>query len=103
MEHQRLVCINDNGDRLAYICAFNDPVIGSSVSPYKAIRKATWIFLMVDHPIKLTTLKLAESRGEASSDHHPLQGTLKVKLRAHRALQVDHSTNTTHNTRRAKI
>ena len=98
MGHQRLGCISDNGDRFAYICAVNDPVNGSSVSPYIAIHEGTWIFLMVDHPIKLTTLKLAGTKGEASSNHHPLQGTLKVKLRAHRALQVDHSSNTTNNT-----
>ena len=86
MGRQGLGCINDNGDRFAYLCAFNDPVIGSSVSPYKAIRRATWIFLMVDHPTKLTTLQLAESGREASSDHHLLLGTLKVKLTAHRHL-----------------
>ena len=43
-------------------------------------------FLMVDYPTKLTTLQLAESGREASSDHHLLLGTLKGKLRAHRDL-----------------
>ena len=36
--------MNNNGERLADMCAFNRLVIGGSIFPHKRIHKITWIF-----------------------------------------------------------
>ena len=35
--------MNDNGERLVNLCAFNNLVIGGSIFPHRRIHKATWV------------------------------------------------------------
>ena len=38
-----LGCLNENGERFADLCFFNDLVIGDSIFPHKTIHKASWV------------------------------------------------------------
>ena len=50
MGRQGLGKINENGEMLAYLCAFNNMIIRGSVFPHDRIHKATWI--SPDHRIE---------------------------------------------------
>ena len=43
MGHHGLGVMNDNGERLADLCALNKLVLGRSVFPHRRIHKATWL------------------------------------------------------------
>lgn len=76
-------------------CAFNDLVFGGSISPHKAIHKATWISPdgrsanQIDHIAirrkwRRSLKNVRVKRGaDVVSDNCLLLGTLTVKLRAH--------------------
>ena len=40
---QELGKMNENGEKLADLCAFNNMIIGGSVFPHRRIHKATWV------------------------------------------------------------
>ena len=56
--HHGLGCTDDNGDRFANLCAFNDQVFGGNIFTHKLKPsiKPHGFLLMVDHLTKLTTL-----------------------------------------------
>ena len=98
MGRHGLGCINDNGDRFANLCAFNDLVIGGNIFSHKAIHKATWIspdgrssnqtdHIAIGRKWRRSLMDVrVKRRADVASDHHLLLGTLKGKLRAHRDL-----------------
>ena len=43
MGRQVLRKMNENGEMLAYFCAFNNMIIGGSVFPHRRVHKATWV------------------------------------------------------------
>ena len=43
MGRQVLSKMNQNGDMLAGVCAFNNMIIGGSIFPYRRIHEATWV------------------------------------------------------------
>lgn len=85
--------MNENGERLADLCANNNLVIGGSVFPHKRIHKATWVSrdLSTENQIHnfCITKKFRRSlqdvrarRGaDIASDHHLLVAKVQLKLR----------------------
>ena len=90
-----LGCLNENGERFADLCAFNDLVIGGSIVPHKTIYKATWIspdgrssnqidHIAIGRKWRRCLIDVRVKRGaDVASDHYLLLGITKVKLRAH--------------------
>ena len=90
---QGLGDMNNNGERLADICAEDKLVIGGTVIPHKRVQKATWVspnyaaenqidHLCISSKFRRTLLDVRMMRGaDASSDHHLLVGKLQLKLR----------------------
>ena len=86
--------LNENGERFADLCAFNDLVIGGSIFPHKTIYKATSISPdgrssnQIDHIAiaRKWRRSLIDARvkkgANVASHHHLLLGIIKVKLRA---------------------
>ena len=87
--------MNDNGERLANICAFNNLVIGGSVFPHRRIHKATWVSPdgvtenQIDHfcisrRFRRSLEDVKVQRGaDIGSDHHLLLAKLKLRLKRH--------------------
>ena len=87
---------NENGELFTDFCAFNDLVIGGTVFPHKAIHKKTWVspdgktenqidHITIGRKWRRSLLDVMVKRGaDAASDHHLVQATLKVKLKAYR-------------------
>ena len=94
MGHHGIGCLNENGERFADLCAFNDLAIGGSIFPLKTIHKATWISPdgrssnQIDHIAsgrkwRRSIMDVRVKRGtDVASDHHLLLGVINVKLRA---------------------
>ena len=85
--------MNDNGERFASFCLFNDLVIGGSIFPHKRIHKATWVSPdkvtenQIDHfcisqRFRRSLNDVTVQRGaDIGSDHHMLLGKLKLRLK----------------------
>ena len=85
--------MNENGERLADVCALNNMVIGGSVFPHKRIHKATWVSPdlitenQIDHvciakKFRRSLEDVRVKRGaDVASDHHLVVAKLKLKLR----------------------
>jgi len=93
MGRHGLGCLNENGERFADLCAFNDLVIGGSIFPHKTIHKATWIspdgrssnqinHIAIGRKWRSLTDVRVKRGADVASDHHLLLGIIKVKLRA---------------------
>ena len=94
MGRHGLRCLNENGERLADLYAFNDLVIGGSIYPHKTTHKATWIspdgrssnqidHIAIGRKWRRSLIDVRVKRGaDVASDHHLLLGVIKVKLRA---------------------
>ena len=93
MGQHTLGVMNDNGERLADLCALNKLVLGSSVFPHRRIHKAVWL-----SPVQSTANQIDQfciskrfrrshqhvqvKRGaDAASDHHLVIANLKLKLK----------------------
>ena len=86
--------LNENGERFAYLCAFNDLAIGDCIFPHKTIHKATWIspdgrssnqidHIAIGRKWRRSLIDVRVKRGaDVASDHHLLLEVIKVKLRA---------------------
>ncbi|VDO50887.1 unnamed protein product [Schistosoma margrebowiei] len=86
---------NENGERFANLCAFNELVIGGNIFPHKRIHKAGWTSPdhttqnQIDHIcINKTFRRIIEDvrtkRGaDIASDHHLLVAKMKLKLKKH--------------------
>lgn len=95
MGRHGLGCLNQNGERFADLCAFNDLIIGASIFPHKTIHKATWIspdgrssnqidHIAIGRKWRRSLIDVRVKTGaDVASDHHLLLGIIKVKLRAH--------------------
>ena len=64
METHGLGQINENGERVADLCALNQLVIGSSIFPHKRIHKATWVSPNHVTRTRSTTYAFAASSGD---------------------------------------
>lgn len=53
----------EDGERFADLCAWNQLVIGGSISPHKRIHKATWKSQNTEQRTTLTTSALAKHSG----------------------------------------
>lgn len=85
--------MNENGERLADLCAINSLVIGGTVFPHKNIHKATWVSPdhttenQIDHicickKFRRSLLNVRVKRGaDVASDHHLLVAKIKLKLK----------------------
>jgi hypothetical protein len=85
--------INENGERLANLCAFNKLVIGGTLFQHKRIYKATWVSPdqitenQIDHICINKTFRrsLQDTRvkreADVASDHNLLTGSIKLKLK----------------------
>ncbi|XP_061175584.1 uncharacterized protein LOC133184509 [Saccostrea echinata] len=94
MGTQALGNMNENGELFTDFCAFNDLVIGGSAYQHKNIHKETWIspdgktknqidFITISRKWRRSFLDTRSRRGaDVASDHHLVQGTIKVKLKA---------------------
>ena len=90
--------MNENGELLADLCAFNDLVIGGTVFPHKTIHKTTWTspdgntenqidHITVSRKWRRSLLDVKVRRGaDVASDHQLLVGTVKTKLKAFKDL-----------------
>ncbi|KAK7110430.1 hypothetical protein V1264_014307 [Littorina saxatilis] len=93
MGQQGLGEMNDNGERLADLCATNNLVIGGSLFQHKRIHKATWISPdlstenQIDHvcigkKFRRSLQDVRVRRGaDVASDHQLLVARLRLKLR----------------------
>lgn len=85
--------MNDNGERFANMCSFNNFVIGGSVFPHKKIHKTTWTSPdgktenQIDHCCiaarfrrSLEDVKVIRG-ADVGSDHHLLLAKIKLHLR----------------------
>ena len=85
--------MNNNGERLANMCAFNRLVIGGSIFPHKRIHKATWIspdgctenqidHFCIAHKFRRSLEDVRVLRGaDIGSDHHLLLAKIKIRLK----------------------
>ena len=85
--------MNDNGERLAVLCALIKLVLGGSVFPHRRIHKATWLSPdqsaenQIDHfcITKKFRRSLQDVRvkggADVASDHHLVIANLKLKLK----------------------
>lgn len=74
--------MNENGERFADLCAFNNLVVSGSVFPYKRIHKATWVLpdhstenqighVYIGKKFRKSLLDMTVKRGaDVASDHH---------------------------------
>ena len=93
MGRHGLGAMNENGERLADLCAMNNLVIGGSVFPHRNIHKATWVSPdhitenQIDHvciskKFRRSMQDVRVKRGaDVASDHHLVVASLKLKLR----------------------
>ena len=85
--------MNENGERFANFCSFNDLVIGGTIFPHKRIHKATWVSPdgltenQIDHfcisrKFRRSLQNVRVLRGaDVGSDHHLLFAVIRLKLR----------------------
>ena len=85
--------MNNNGERLANMCAFNSFVIGGSIFPHKRIHKATWIspdgktenqidHFCIAHKFRRSLEDVRVFRGaDIGSDHQLLLAKVKLRLK----------------------
>ncbi|VDP37481.1 unnamed protein product [Schistosoma margrebowiei] len=83
---------NENGERIANLCAFNELVIGGTIFPHKRIHKAKWIsqdhttenqidHICINKKFRRTMEDVRTKRGaDIASDHHLFMANLKLKL-----------------------
>ena len=93
MGTQGLGEINENGERLADLCAVEGLVIGGSLFMHKNIHKATWISPdmstanQIDHicigkRFRRSLQDVRVKRGaDVASDHHLVTAKIKLKLK----------------------
>lgn len=93
MGQHRLGQMNENGERLANVCAFNKLVIGGTLFQHKRIHKATWVSpdqttenqidpICINKKFRRSLLDTRVKRAaDVASDHHLLTGNLKLKLK----------------------
>jgi hypothetical protein len=84
--------MNENGERLAELCANNKFVIGGSIFAHKRIHKATWIspdhitknqiyHICINKKLRRSLQDVCVKRGaDAASDHHLLVEQIRMKL-----------------------
>ena len=99
--------MNENGERFADLCAWNQLVIGGSIFPHKRIHKATWRSLdhrtenQIDHicinqKFKRSKRDVRVMRGaDVSSDPHLVTTTMGLRLKKRYANA--NNTQTRHN------
>ena len=84
--------MNENGERLADLCALNQLVVGGSIFPPKRVHKATWrspdhiTENQIDHVISQKFTRSCQDvrvmRGaDVSSDHHFLATAMRLRLK----------------------
>ena len=86
---------NENGERLANLCAFNKLVIGGTIFPHKRIHKATWIspdhttenqidHICINKKFRRSMEDVRTRRGaDIASDHHLVVAKMRLKLKKH--------------------
>ena len=91
MGQHTLGVMNDNGERLADLCALNKLVLGGSVFPHRRIHKATWLSPdqstanQIDHfciskKFRRSLQDVRVKRGaDAASDHYLVIANLRLK------------------------
>ena len=95
--------MNENGEMLADLCAFNNMVIGGNVLPHRRIHKATWVSPdhITEHQIDHICIGRkfrrsmqdvrAQIGADAASDHHLVLARMKMKLKKR---DIERSTRT---------
>ena len=85
--------MNENGERLADLCALNELVIGGSIFPHKRIHAATWRspdhvtenqidHICISRKFRRSCQDVRVMRGaDVPSDHHLLMSTVKLRLK----------------------
>ncbi|KAK4471060.1 hypothetical protein MN116_000571 [Schistosoma mekongi] len=93
MGRQGLGDRNDNGERLANLCAFNKLVIGGTIFAHKRIHKATWVspdhttenqidHICINKKFRRSMEDVRIRRGaDIASDHHLVVSKIKLKLK----------------------
>ncbi|CAH8530029.1 unnamed protein product [Schistosoma rodhaini] len=86
---------NENGERLANLCAFNKLVIGGTIFPRKRIHKTTWIspdhttenqidHICINKKFRRSMEDVRTRRGaDIASDHHLVVAKMRLKLKKH--------------------
>ena len=87
--------MNENGERFANFCSFNNLVIGGTVFPHKRIHKATWVspdgvtenqidHVCISQRFRRSLEDVKVQRGaDVGSDHHLLLAKVKLHLKRH--------------------
>ena len=103
MGREGLGIINENGEMLADLFAFNNMIIGGSVFPHRRIHKATWVspdhrtenqidHICIGRKFRISMQDVRVQRGaDAASDHHLVLARMKMKLKKR---EVKRSTRT---------
>ena len=101
--------MNENGERFADFCAFNELVIGGTLFPHKNCHKATWLspdhhtsnqidHIAVGQRWRSSLQDVRVQRGaDVASDHHLVICKMKIKLKSKR---LEHSTRKKFNVRK---
>ena len=101
--------MNENGEMLADLCAFNNLVIGGSIFPHKDVHKATWRspdhrtenqidHICISQKFRRSLQDVRVKRGaDVNSDHHLVVATIRMKLKkAHTHANPRTKYNTNH-------
>ena len=106
MGRQGLGKMNDNGEMLAELLAFNNMIIGCSMFPHRRIHKATCVapdhrtenqidHTCIERKFRRSMQYVRVQRGaDAASDHHLVLARMKTKLKKR---EVKRSTRTQYN------
>ena len=93
MGRHGLGVMNDNGERLADLCALNKLVLGGSVFPHRRIHKLRWLlpdqstenqidYFCISKKFRRSLQDVRVKRGaDVASDHHLVFANLKLKLK----------------------
>ena len=93
MGRHGLGAMNDNGERLADLCALNKLVLGGSVFPHRRIHKVTWLspaqstenqinHFHISKKFRRSLRDVRVKRGaDVASNHHLVIANLKLKLK----------------------